>query len=299
MNVMITGAGGFIGRNLIDSLVKENHHIYVIVKEGTDIQQRYPDITVLTYTGNYHDLISQIHLPIDIFYNLAWSGTSGPKRNDEYIQINNIRESCDAIHFASEIKARRFVFFASIMEYDIFNKAPLEMSPQNTTMYSLAKYAAHYFTNLIARRSEMEFITAIISNIYGPGEISKRFVYVMLNKMLQGDIINLSSCKQPYDFIYITDAIRQIRAVGESGKNFETYYIGNSQQRELRYYVEKMNRIVGKNAQLNYATDTSNVVYDYYAKFETNKVEKELHILPQVSFEEGIKKTLDWVKKND
>ncbi len=219
-------------------------------------------------------------------------------RNDETVQIENVKNSCEALRFAISIRCKRFVFFGSIMEFDVFNHHPLELSSANTTMYSITKYAAHYLTAIIAESAPIEYVSATISNIYGPGEISKRFVYTMLTRMLAGEHIRLSSCQQPYDFIYIDDAVEQIKAIGRFGRDRCNYYIGNSEQRQLKYYVELMNEIVGQNAVLDFSTDTSGVVRDYYDKFSTEQTEKEFHLTPKISFEEGIQRTLAWITEN-
>ena len=302
MNIVVTGAGGFVGKSLVKRLLEQGNFVYAIVKYESEaeylIGNNAKTIVVGEQTG-YDFIFNEIDKKPDVFYNLAWAGTSGPLRNSEDVQLENIKFACDTINLAIKLKTKRYVFVGSIMEFDTFDFDPMDIKSKNTTFYSLSKYMAHYMTENIAERNDMSYVAAIIGNIYGPGERSKRFVYTMLNRMLKGEEIELSSCEQPYDFVYITDAVEQILAVGQNGRNYESYYIGNSKTKQLKEFVLEMNSIVNKNAILNFGAVNSPVKKDYYKKFDIQKIEREFGVHTKVSFSNGIKATLKWIKEEE
>lgn len=80
----------------------------------------------------------------------------------------------------------------------------------------------------IAGSLGIDYIRAVISNIYGAGEKSPRLINTTIRKLLNGEHCAFSAGEQLYDFIYVTDAAKMFAALGDSGKSNKTYYIGDS-----------------------------------------------------------------------
>lgn len=303
MKALVTGATGFVGSWLVKNLLDNNFEVVAIVRNLNKVPDEWKNNSscsvVLCELKDLKELDSKDIGDIDYFFHFAWEGTSGSVRFDEKIQLANVQYTCDAVCLAKKLNAKRFIFAGSIMEYEAINFVGTDNSfPAMANIYSTAKLTADYMAKIYATNLEIEYINIIISNIYGVGEVSARFVNTMLKRMDDSQVIPLSEGKQTYDFIYVADAVEAIRLAAINGKTNNNYYIGNSVLYPLREFVEKMNGIVGKNAKLDFGAFPANNNFLSYKEFDTAKLEKELGFVPRYSFEEGIKTTLEWIRNN-
>ena len=135
----------------------------------------------------------------------------------------------------------------------------------------------------------------IISNVYGVGERSTRFINATVKKMLSNETIPLTEGIQQYDFIYVTDAVKAFILVAEKGQNLANYYIGNSKQIPLREFVERMYKVLDSSSELQFGVVPMEAIVLDYNELDTGRLERELGFVPQVPFEEGIKRLSDWI----
>lgn len=297
---IVTGATGFLGRAFVNWLLEKNEKIIVIVRDkyaamdiwgdGVDIIERdLADVGSITkrHIGNDDNEKIMVHF--------AWDGTSGDKRALEMTQLNNVRMSCELIRKAKDLGCKRFINAGSIMEYEAMKTVKTDDEyPDRNTMYSIAKLTADFMMKTIAADIDIDYVNVIISNIYGPGEVSRRFLNNVVRALMKNETLSLTEGYQAYDFIYADDAMRMIKAVAEKGRPFESYYIGNAVQRPLREFVIDAKNITGSSSKLQFgAIPFKGQALDYH-EFDCNKM-SQLGIEPEVSFEEGIRRTINWI----
>ena len=302
---VITGANGFVGSSLVEALLNRDYVVYAIVRNQKS------DIGRIPRNGNvrlvYCNLREMNSLPdllndenIDYFFHLAWEGTSGAERGDYGLQLNNVKYSCDAVKVAKKLKCSKFIFAGSIMEYEAMQYlSQNDAKPGRGYFYSISKLTADYMSKVEAANSGIEYINCLVSNIYGAGEISERFVNATIRKMLKGESLLFSSGEQSYDFIYVTDAVKAMVAIAEKGKANSEYYIGSNKIRKLKEYIVLMRDIIAPGATLHLGAFDYNGPFLDYNKIDVDKLYKELNFELEVPFETGIKLTRDWIGKND
>lgn len=299
--VIISGANGFIGNALVKQLIKKNIFVIALVQDvkKVDIKLlRNEHIQWIEINVDYiNDLTNQIALNgADVFYHFAWTGSSGPLRGDYKVQLNNIFNTCDAIRVAKKLGCKKFVFAESIMEYEINKAINLEENVSINTLYSTAKLAAKYMSKTLSQREGIDYVGALISNVYGPGEKSERLINTTLRQLKENKHCSFSSGEQLYDFIYIDDAAEILRLIGESGKKNRTYYIGNSEQRKLKEYLIDLFEVVAEDEKLNksllgFGELPQPTTVLNFNEFNTKIVQDEFNFIPKVMFKDGIRRT--------
>lgn len=295
MNVIVTGATGFVGRSLVDELLVHKDNIVVLVRDTEKIPSGWTDnVKIVKCSMNEFDKIditSILKNKPDLFYHLAWEGTAGEVRGNESVQINNIRYSCDAIRLAVRLGCKKFIYAGSIMEYEALNNVPIEGQPLSINyIYSIAKMTADYMLRVIASSLKIDYCNVIISNIYGETEKSERFLNTLIRRMILNETIELTHGNQLYDFIHISDAVKEICLVGEAGRNSETYYIGNAEQRPLKEFILEAKKVLGSESNLEFGKVPYMGKELSFREFNTYRIEEEFKYIPKISFEEGIKR---------
>lgn len=301
---IVTGANGFVGSSVCKQLSEQGVEVIAVV--------RHPDERISSIAENeglrivYSDLSNFSNLAdlipdrdVDILYHFAWMGSAGPLRGDTNVQINNVRYTCDTVKACAEMGCKRFVFASSIMEYEIEATMATDATPGINTLYCSAKVAADYMARTIAGSLGVDYIRAVISNIYGPGELSPRLVNTSLRKMIKGEHCAFSAGEQMYDFIYISDAAKAFIAIGEKGKKNKTYYIGSQEPKPLKDFLRSMRDCVDPQIEIGLGELPFNGVSLTYKEFDINAVKEDTGFVPKVSFQEGIDNTVAWLREVD
>lgn len=298
-NVIVTGASGFIGKNLIKELLNRGYQIIAIARHFDDTYLNNSSITCINSTDKtVLDLKEELtDGKFDCMFHLAWTATSGPTRADYNVQLDNVRMACDYVKLCSEIGCKRVVYASSINEMETYEYLQSDdIEPAGGYIYGTGKLAAHLMGETVAKLNGVEFIPVIITNIYGVGERSARMIYTSLVKLINGEKASFTTGHQTYDFIYITDAINSIVEVSEKGKAFNRYYIGSGEPKPLREYLLEMRDIVSPGAELGLGDFEFKGIDISYAQFDLKKVERDTGYKNHVSFSDGIKMTADWIK---
>ncbi len=294
-SAIVTGASGFVGKAVVDVLRSNGIEVFTVThSDGTDKD----DHSIVLDMDNYDKLPEYFDKAVpEVFYHFAWQGTSGKSRGDEKIQLKNVAGTCSAVRAAAKIGCTRFVFASSIMEYEVRDAIEAMINPNISDIYSSAKLAADYMARIIAVDLRIEYISSLISNIYGPGEKSVRLINSSIRKLLNGESISLSPCNQLYDFIYITDAANMFYLIGNNGIPGKIYYIGNTEVRPLRDFMIEMRDIIAPGAELGFGETPSNGVSLTYEEFDKESVYSDTGFKPTVSFADGIRLTKESIMK--
>lgn len=296
---LITGANGFIGKNLVYSLIEKGYHVVALDVCFDDVLANKERVICVNVKDK--DVMS---LAADIpandyafFIHLAWLGTSGPARADYTVQLNNVKMACDYIQLCKEIGCKRVVYASSINEMETYEYLQSDgAEPSGGYIYGTGKLAAHLMGETVAKMNGIEFIPVIITNIYGVGEISARLIYTSIKKLIGKEHCSFTAGYQTYDFIYITDAINSIVAVAEKGKAFNRYYIGSGEPKPLREFLIAMRDIVDPTAQIGLGDIPFKGIDISYDQFDMKKVQKDTGYVNQISFHHGIHMTAEYIR---
>ncbi|MDU5104017.1 MAG: NAD(P)-dependent oxidoreductase [Clostridium butyricum] len=297
--VIITGASGFIGKSLIMELLKNEVQIYAIVRDKNNIKELKDNNNIniieadFTEYNNLHNLIDD---DIDVFYHFAWDGTYGSKLNDVELQLENVKKSYIALEEAIKMQCKKFIMAGTINELEIRGYLEKEFfEPRMACIYGISKLAFELIGKTVAFHNNIEFCTAIIGSVFGPGDKSKMIQNILIEKFLNGESPRLVEGNYLYDWIYIDDAVSQLIAVGEKGINFKNYYIGHNQLKTFKEIILEVRDIINPKLPIKFGDIKDTSIIDY-SKININSVYEDTGVLPSCDFRESILKTAEWVK---
>lgn len=121
----------------------------------------------------------------------------------------------------------------------------------------------------------------------------------VIQKQEKGESPKLSAGKQNYDFLHIADVAHAFYLIAEKGINGTNYIIGSGEAKPLREYLEVVGKIandtMGTAIPLGFGEITSNVVYLPKSVFSISQLVEDTGFSPTITFEEGIKRTVNWI----
>lgn len=293
--VIITGASGFVGSYLVNEFLSNGYEVTAVVRnEKSDVSafQKKENINIVyCELKDIQTLKEKLSGQYDYFLHFAWESSAGQGRGNYELQLKNVEYSCNCVKVAKLLGCKRFVFAGSIMAYEakefVLNN---HAEPNPAYIYSISKLTAAMMAKTVAVQNNIEFIDVVISNIYGAGEKSERFLNSTVKKIVSGvESIDLTTCEQIYDFIYVTDAVKQIKLVTEKAESLRSYYIGNKEQFKLRQFVEKIKIALNSDVKLNFgAVEFSGAYFEYKNVIDTDSV-FNLGFVTEINFETGVK----------
>lgn len=298
-HAVITGANGFIGSALCKELTSHGIYVTAVVRNLKSDVSRLARLSGLQI--EYCDMQDIGSLPgridgkPDVFYHFAWEGCSGVLRGSTDVQIQNIKNTCEAVKAAAVLECKKFIYAASIMEYETDYASQSGRCPQINTVYCMAKRAAGYMAHAAAGQYGISYIEGLITNIYGPGETSPRLINSSIRKLLDKKPTVFTSGNQMYDFIYISDAARYFHAIGEKGMKDSTYYIGSGVPKPLKEFLCEMGETVSPGTELGIGKISFDGNGTDYQRFDMEKTERDLGVYARIPFKEGIQKTAEWI----
>lgn len=298
--IFVTGAAGFIGKALVKKLLQEGKEVIALVlpqEEGK--LEKHPNLTIVT--GNLDD-IEDIKEKLscrrfDTIYHLAWIGVSTTYKDDREMQMKNIEYAMRMMEMAKDYQCQKVICTGSVSEYAYEENAvdgTQCVSPAD--MYSATKAAVHIYCDLYTRQNELDFNWVLIPSIYGPGRMDNNLITYAIQSLLAGQKPSFTKLEQKWDYIYIDDLILSLYLVGEKGKRNRVYVTGSGVSQPLSEYVKVLRDQINPDAELGigdlpYKTNRiDNSVVDI------RRLQEDTGYRPQVSFEEGIKKTIDFFR---
>ena len=301
MRAIVTGATGFVGQWLVRELRANNHDVTVIVRDEKKVPAEWRNSVEIVESAleDYGNLEKADfkYESYDVFFHFAWAGTSGQDRSNYDMQLRNVFAACESINLAKRLLCRRFLNAGSLMEYDVMKYLPQDgAEPTASYIYGISKMTADFMLKTLAVREGIEYINVIISNIYGVGENSARFLNQLLRKLICNERISLTSGEQLYDFIYVTDAVKGIVYAAQKGKNNSVYYIGNRKPQPLKKYILQAKEILNSTAELAFGEVPYSGIMLTYKEFDTKKL-FDIGFTIEVPFEKGILMTSEWIKE--
>lgn len=296
--VIVTGANGFIGRYLCNELVKNDYHVYAVVRsEEEDISS----IVDLDITIVYCDLnqISELENIIsdrgfDCFYHMAWAGSSGDARKNYELQLDNARGCANAAKVASILKCRKFLGAGSVTElmYGEYLKTDYSQ-PEMVTCYAVGKIAAEYMSKCICNENDVDYLWTYISNFYGVGDTTGNFINFLIKNYKNNNTPTLTNGEQRADFMYVSDVARALVAVGEKGKANCSYYVGYGNPKPLKEFVLCIRDLVNPSISSGLGKKSFQGIDIDFDSLNINKLYEHTNFKPLITFEEGIKKLLE------
>lgn len=302
ISAIVTGSNGFVGKALLRELTDRKVKVYAVVKDKNADIDSIKDLSgieiVYCEMDDLKTLPEKVSEKPEVFYHLAWAGSTGPARADYALQFKNAQWTLDAVNVAKELGCRRFVGAGTLAEMDVNAYSPMNGStPNAVSCYGAAKIAAHLMSKAQCNAMGVDHLWAYLSNTYGIGNYTSNFVNFASKTMITGSPANFTSGEQPYDFVYVSDIAQGLYCIGNKGKTNYAYYIGSTRPAKLKEFIKAIRDEIDPAITLHLGAVPFNGVQQPAEVFDCTSLVEDTGYQPRVSFKDGIKTTVAWLRQ--
>jgi len=321
MRFLVTGGAGFIGSHITEKLLKEGHFVRVLdnfssgkkenlgfIGHRPPAQKQFPQETVSNFElieGDIRDksTCDKACQGIDyILHQAALRSVPKSMKDPESYNDVNIGGTLNMLQAALKNKVKRFVFASSSSVYGDTDQFPEreDAFPLLISPYALSKLANEYYCRIFSNAYGLETVGLRYFNVFGPRQalddeyavVIPKFIHCILHDE-QPPIFGTG--KQSRDFTFIDNVVQaNILAATTPGIKHEVFNVANGKDNTVLELVNLLNNIIGKNVQPKFLPVRVGDVFRTSA--DISKISKKLGFKPIVSFEEGLRKTVDYFR---
>ena len=301
MRVLVTGATGFVGANVARGMLAQGHEVHCLVRAShrpwrlAGLDGARVHVVDMLDRAAVDALLSRTR-PSWILH-LAAYGAYASQSDVALCVRTNVEASVILMEAAAAHGVERFVNTGSSSEYGFKDHAPDEDEPtEPNSLYAVTKVAATAYARYLAQTSRLHTTTLRLYSVYGPYEEPTRLIPTLVLAGLQGTYPPLVSPWVARDFVYVDDVVRAYAAVlGADVPSGRVYNVGTGVQTSLAAAVEVSRSLFGIARPPDWGTmpqrtwDTNTWIANI------GRVRREVGWRPETSFEEGFRRTAEWV----
>lgn len=308
-SALVTGGAGFIGSHLVETLVAGGCRVSVLDNLSTGKQANLDAVAhcIRFIRGDIRDAaaLSEAVAGCEIVFHLA-AVVSVPKTTEDPLGSAAVNEtgSLQALEAARSARARRLVFASSSAVYGDEPTLPKreDMPLRPLTPYAVQKLSLEYYLRVYQSLYGLETAGLRFFNVFGPRQDPSSpysgVISIFMTQALKGQppVIH-GDGRQSRDFVFVGDAVQALISAATSpsaaGKVFN---VGTGQSVTIDALWKVIATLSGSGATPVHGPPRPGDVPHSVASIDCART--DLGFAPQVSFETGLKMTMDWYKKS-
>jgi dTDP-glucose 4,6-dehydratase len=309
--LLVTGGAGFIGNCFVRHILNKYPDYKVI------------NLDVLTYAGNIEnlndvknnpnyqfvqgnicdknlvrDLVSQVDMVVNF---AAESHVDRSITGPEIFIETNVQGTLNLLQASKEMKVERYLQVSTDEVYGSLGKTGYfyETTPiQPNSPYSASKASADLLVRAYFETYKMPVLTTRCSNNYGPFQYPEKLIPFFIAQLLKGEKVPVyGDGLNVRDWLYVYDHCSAIDTVLHKGTVGEVYNIGGHNEKTNMEITNIILEAMGKDeSSIRYVEDR--LGHDKRYAIDNEKIQTQLGWEPSLTFEEGIKLTIDWYLNN-
>ena len=311
MKSLVTGAAGFIGSTLTEKLLKKGHEVIGVdcfidyydrsLKENNMSSFiNHENFTLIEENINKLDLKSLLNGIDYIFHQAAQAGVrSSWGKEFEIYTHNNIMGTQRLLEAAKESNIEKFVYASSSSVYGDTDKLPMQETNrlQPVSPYGVSKLAGENLCYLYYKNFNVPTISLRYFTVFGERQRPDMAFHIFIKAILKEKKLTIfGDGKQSRNFTYVKDIVKANILAAESDVVGEIFNIGGDGKRVvLNDAIDLMEEIIGKKANREYQKVVKGDVK--HTSADTTKAKKMLGYAPEVDFEEGLIREIEFLKK--
>jgi len=311
--ILITGADGFIGSHLTEMLVAKGYNVKALSQYNSF--NNWGWLEIINYKNNIEIVSGDIRDPnfcksitkdVDMIFHLAAliAIPFSYVAPDSYVETN-IKGTLNICQAAKENGVSRIIHTSTSEVYGTAKYVPIDeqhpLQPQSP--YSATKIAADAMVMSFHNSFDLPVTIARPFNTYGPRQSARAIIPTIITQIATGKKeIKLGDTSPTRDFNYVEDCCRAFIMLAESEKTIgETVNIGSNSEISISDTLKLIKEIMS--SDVSFVNDKQrnrpkkSEVFRLWC--DNKKINELVGYKPQINIQDGLKKTIDWITKQE
>jgi len=313
-NVLVTGAGGFIGSHLVEVLVDRGCQVNAFIHYNSFNRWGWLDYIPKEITKSLHVFTGDVRDPHGVkkamenaqvvFHLAALIGIPYSYHSPDTYVDTNIKGTLNVLQAARGLNVARLIHTSTSEVYGTAQFIPIteehRINPQSP--YAATKASADFLALTFFRSFQTPVVIIRPFNTFGPRQSARAVIPTIITQILQGQkVLKLGSTAPTRDLNFVKDTVRGFIQAAESDDGLgEVMNIGSGTEISIRELAYKIADIMG--VTISIASEEARIRPE---KSEVerlladhNKARNLLHWAPEYSLEKGLKETIEWFRYN-
>lgn len=312
-NIIVTGGAGFIGSNFLNMMVARNPEITFINLDNLTYSSNLKNILVSNYE-NYKffkgDICKKEFLeevfkkfqPKGVIHFAAETHVDFSIKNPEIFVLTNVVGTQNLLEMSLKFKVERF---HHISTDEVYGELDFEESPftENHNLspnspYSASKASSDLLVRAYHKTFKLDTVITRCSNNYGPRQDLTKLIPKFITNLNSGKKVPLyKDGKNVRDWIYVDDHNRGVWSVFNNGRSGEVYNLGGGNEKSNLEITNLLLKMLNRDSSyIEFVADRPG--HDLRYAIDYTKATTELGWKPQISFEAGLQKTVEFYTNN-
>lgn len=300
--VLITGVAGFIGSNLSERLLSEGYVVIGLDNLSQGLEEQIPKGVIFHNADIRSKDIYPIFEGVDTVFHFSAKNSIYDCQQDPIATADiNVTGTVNVFMAASKAKVRKVIYAETSAIYEgskIFPTPEEDEHPES--FYASSKLATKYFAQSFQKFHNLPMVALRYFNVYGPKQDFRRTI----PPLMSGIIIKLSKGERPViygdgskrrDFVYIDDVNDfHLLCMNDDRTNGKTFNIGGGKNYSVMEIYEQVAKILGTNIQPEFKEEVEGEAQENLGDISKAKA---LGWQPKTTLEEGLKKSVEYIRK--
>jgi UDP-glucuronate 4-epimerase len=315
-NILVTGGAGFIGSHLVDRLLSEGDWRVTVVDDFNDFyapELKRENVRAHLQSASYRlfeaDIRERARLEdifkeerFDCIVHLAARAGVRPSLAEPLLYAEtNINGTLNLLELAREYNVKQFVFGSSSSVYGINAKVPFsEEDPirQPISPYAATKAAGELICHTYSHLYGIRCVALRFFTVYGARQRPDLAIHKFAKLISEGRAIPVfGDGTTRRDYTYIDDIIAGVRAaIDYEGSDYEVFNLGESQTVELNELIALLEKELDRHALIDRQPMQPGDVPQTFS--DVTKARRELGYDPQTKIEDGIRRFVEWFRRD-
>lgn len=315
MKILVTGGAGFIGSHVVDAYIAQGHDVVVIDDLSTGHREflnptaRFYQLDIADRSGvrevfarERFGLVNHHAAQVDVRVSVA-----DPLRDAR----TNLMGLLTLLEACREFSVRKFIFVSSGgVIYGEPEELPVpEDAPKKPiSPYGVAKLASEFYLFSAKQTWGLDYVALRYANVYGPRQTPKSEATVISTfsrQLVRSESVTIfGDGEQTRDFVFVSDVVAanllaterlaEINRVPVRSIDDLAFNVGTGRETSINALLKIFSRVLQRECDAHYAPPRPGELQRN--ALDISKAQRVLGFVPKVSLEEGLAKTLEWVR---
>lgn len=305
MKALVTGGAGFIGSNIVDTLIKNGFEVVIVDNLSTGKKENLnPKAVFYNVDLNSPELraVFEKEQPDLVCHHAAQINVRSSIENPGFDSKTNILGSIALLELCNEFNVKKVVYSSSGGAiYGDPEYLPCDESHPISPIspYAVSKYAVELFLNYYHKVHGLNYCVLRYSNVYGPRQDPKGeagVISIFMDRLLENKECKINGDgNQTRDFVFVKDVARANLLALKNDCEACTINIGFGKETSINELFEKIKDVVGSSANATHTDAIKGEVEKTYLKIDYAK--EMLGWEPEYPLSKGLKETMRWIRE--